>query len=111
MLRPISARCKRGASPHQTNWSADTAGCFAGSLFAIGNIVGFDELAPIETNCAGVGSAQQYQGSLKNGTGTEELCGAGTGATIPAARCAACQILANASERESFCASALAAMF
>ena len=28
----------------------------------------FEATAPIETNCAFVGSAQQYQGSLKNGT-------------------------------------------
>src|SRR5271167_1766707 len=108
MLRSLSR--KRGASPHHTNWSTDTAGCFVDADCNAAVAIGSDDAPPIDTNCAGVGSAQQYQGSLKNGTGTEECCSVSAGATAPAAACAAPQILPNAAARESFCASQLAAI-
>src|SRR5271167_2852045 len=110
MLRPSSASRIRGASQHQTNWSADTAGCSVNADCSATVALGSTDAPPIDTNCAGVGSAQQYQGSLKNGTGTEELCSVSAGATTPAAACAAPQILPNAAARESFCASQLAAI-
>src|SRR5437016_13835441 len=67
--------------------------------------------APMETNWSRVGSAQQYQGSLRNGTpawdGMDKLiCGVGS----PVAACAAFQILSNVAARDSFWRSAAAAI-
>src|SRR5437870_13133659 len=66
--------------------------------------------APMETNWSRVGSAQQYQGSLRNGTpawdGDILICGAGH----PAAACAAFQMRSNVAGRDSFCRSAAAAI-
>src|SRR5204863_5614066 len=66
--------------------------------------------APMETNWSRVGSAQQYQGSLRNGTrvwdGDILICGAGH----PAAACAAFQMRPNVAGRDSFCRSAAAAI-
>src|SRR5256885_8232336 len=64
----------------------------------------------METNWSRVGSAQQYQGSLRNGTrvwdGDILICGAGH----PAAACAAFQMRSNVAGRDSFCRSAAAAI-
>src|SRR2546430_2957477 len=67
--------------------------------------------APMETNWSGVGSAQQYQGSLRNGTPAWEradklMCEA----VNPAATCAAFQMRSNVASRDSFCCSAAAAI-
>src|SRR5260370_29317603 len=64
---------------------------------------GFCFWAPMETNWSRVGSAQQYQGSLRNGTpawdrGGGLICGAGK----LAAACAAFQMRSNVAGRDSF---------
>src|SRR5262249_27921488 len=70
----------------------------------------FAATAPIDTSCSVVGSAQQYQGSLRNGTAAAECIVGNTGGSIPAARWAASQIRANAAERPCLLRSASAAI-
>src|SRR5216684_1555409 len=69
----------------------------------------FTAAPPIATNWSRVGSAQQYHGSLKNGTARPSVTWS-SGASIPAAKCAASQIRKNAAARDSFFRSASAAI-
>src|SRR6266550_4418456 len=67
--------------------------------------------APMETNWSRVGSAQQYQGSLRNGTPAwDRVGGLIFGADNPAAAWAALQMRSNVAGRDSFCRSAAAAI-
>src|SRR2546429_551100 len=66
--------------------------------------------APMETNWSRVGSGQQYQGSLRNGTPAwDRVGGLIFGADNPAAAWAALQLGWNVAGRASFCRSAAAA--
>src|SRR5207302_4978425 len=67
--------------------------------------------ATIETNWSRVGSAQQYQGSLRNGTpGCDCVDMVIGGASNPATACAAFQMRSKVAGRDSFCRSAAAAI-
>src|SRR5207249_11349863 len=67
--------------------------------------------APMATNWSRVGSAQQYQGSLRNGTPAwDRVGGLIFGADNPAAAWAALQMRWNVAGRDSFCRSAAAAI-
>src|SRR5437762_12117729 len=65
----------------------------------------------METNWSRVGSAQQYQGSLRNGTPAWDRAGGLIfRADNPAATWAALETRSNAASRDSFCRSAAAAI-
>src|SRR5215470_13785260 len=67
----------------------------SGVDIATGCDTAFLATAPMDTSWSAVGSAQQYQGSLRKGTGLGAWAIFRAAAAMPAALLAACQICAN----------------